>query len=439
GLLGSAPLIVALVAVPGAYRTVTESAPLSQALSRLWDPAITNAIPQVLGVSISTYPDIDLHPGAFPGMHMPVVYFFSVVVVLALVLRAWRVLRLLGQKKWPLLELDDVCVAAVVGCLVAFTMAEFGAKPRYLLPVAWYFPLVICTLYSALPWLLRTPVALGIFAFVVLNVANSVKLIQTWMAPDYAERIPHLPDVAPLVAKLRASGITQCHSYWWLVYRITYESDESILCEQQRNQRFPTVALPYEDQFVKSEPAVFIFSNESATRIRQRDKFERALRHHQIGYDGFSEGPFKVFHSFSHQRANGLVRLASEAIDFEHFVSSGGEDVMVASFPDPISLAFVRLSFETSHVEKYPVWRIEGHDGTTWRILHSQVRGIHKDLSLLPGLPTGDESAAFQLVGFDLPRVSRLRFTRLEPGSAGTSDIVSVEAYEGLEREAPRS
>ena len=186
---------------------------------------------------------------------------------------------------------------------------------RYLIVAVWAWPFLVAYLYAVLVPYWRRAVLVGAAALAAFNVATTAALIAEWRKRDFAARVADLPDLRALLTDLRDRNITHCYASMWLAFRITYESDEAILCSPPYNERFFGWPLPYKERVDAAARAPFILTDTHQSRFTP-STFEQDL----VAYDLFAEnrrlGIFHIFDAFSHPRWTRDVDLDTTELVF---------------------------------------------------------------------------------------------------------------------------
>jgi hypothetical protein len=109
------------------------------------------------------------------------------------------------------------------------------------------------------------------------------------------------PSINDLLKYLHVNNITHCYASYWLAYRITFESDENIICAQVHNERFPLWPVPYKREVDKDPNSVFVLRQTSRfTPFIFMDSLEKA----SIGYKqtvvplNYNIEPFNIYSDF---------------------------------------------------------------------------------------------------------------------------------------------
>jgi hypothetical protein len=114
------------------------------------------------------------------------------------------------------------------------TTSWYTAEPRHGMLIA---PLMLMLAVSLVP---RAALA-QIACFVVLAVMTSSSL---WSLRDLGERSPgmatvHPGKLAPVIETMERNGLHACYADYWIAYRITFETEEDIICAAYWGERYP--------------------------------------------------------------------------------------------------------------------------------------------------------------------------------------------------------
>lgn len=296
-IVGLTPYIYSKIFIPGAYQGVTKTYGIGKALTRLWSPTLTEMLPATFGLTITRFPDVDFHPKDHFQFMLTYgfAWAFSALLVLAVLISVCGFVRRLLRDRWPSFEIGDIFLGAIIIALVSFTLAKFDTKPRYLLLVAWYFPFLIAYLYcNSKRWVQPAFVALVLAVF-AWNIRSSWAVINFWKKPAQVAVLADLPPVRGIISVMLENDIRHCYSYWWLVYRVNYESNKKVICEQYFNQRFPGWPLPFSDQ-VQDKPLAFLHYSGNPVRYANALAFRKRLEEKGIKFDKLIYDHFIIYY-----------------------------------------------------------------------------------------------------------------------------------------------
>jgi hypothetical protein len=102
-------------------------------------------------------------------------------------------------------------------------------------------------LFDAAPKWGRTLLRATGYSLAAFNALVAVLLMQVWSRDGFAADEAYLYDLRPTARYLTERGISRCYASWQASYRLTYETDERIICSQFFNERFSGWPVPYRD------------------------------------------------------------------------------------------------------------------------------------------------------------------------------------------------
>ncbi len=321
--LGFIPYHLAKVLYPGAHGAVAGRHDLAVAMSRFWSPAIDYTLPCAMGVEPIVFPD----GRTFPWMTGASRWFgYGLVAVLALgtVVCLWRFLVRAWREKWPRIELIDVM--AVI-CWLAIALFLVGKRShsgtyRYMLLVAWAFPVFVAGMAAIGAAWLRRLLGLCALPLAILGVAGTVFLMTLWSEEGFAARELYFFDLEPAIEKLDALGIDRCYATALFSYRFNFETDERILCSQPYNERFPGWPHPYKEVVSGSTNVAYVL----APGYRYLPHFfEADLRNMGVSCMETNVGPYSIYWGFQQDTPDADRRLPHHEVhvSVSHFPEQG--------------------------------------------------------------------------------------------------------------------
>ncbi len=181
---------------------------------------------------------------------------------------------------------------------------------RYVLPILSVLP--ILGAYGL--WLIaqRARQLAGVLlAFIVAMQAwGNVLLARGWADPDVIDTQMHLPDTRGLLRFLDQNGIGHAYAHFWVSYRLTFESQERLICSEPFNIRFPA---RYQDvkfiDEVRAADRVAYISERNLGICRNVDtaKMDELLRHIGGSYKRQDVDHFTVFYDFEPPYGRGAL------------------------------------------------------------------------------------------------------------------------------------
>lgn len=260
-LAGLLPWLAASLMFQGSAGAMTQTHPLGKALERFW--TFFHTVPRSLGLAPTVFPDIGSTLLARGGSAIALAGSVFVVVIAAVTaIRLYRASNLMLQRRWPALEILDACVLASWLNMFIFMLSTRAHSDsyRFLLPLAWCFPFILCGLYEQCRGLVKRLLEAGIGAYAAVNLVTAAFLMLTWTRPGFAEREALTPDIRPVIRCLQQQGFEFAYSTFWVSFRIPFETDEGILCAQLYNQRFPNWPAPYKTTVDRAGRVAYVFA-----------------------------------------------------------------------------------------------------------------------------------------------------------------------------------
>jgi hypothetical protein len=299
--IGLIPLFLALWIFPGAHTAIIGMQSLVNAISLLRMQPFVYTLPCVLGIAPTVYPDIrtTLDFGAELRLAMTLI-FMGVLLTCTII----RILEIGNQVRrtlrWPGLTGIDMFVGMAWLALVLFYLNKRSGISdfRYLLPVAWSFPFLIAEIHTHTHGWVRRMIGGGIVILAVFNVLTIIMLTERWKSPDYAADKVGAPALEPVIEFMKTQGIRHCVSSHWQAYRIDYLTDETILCSQPYNERFPEWPLPYKQEVDMSSNVAYVLSKQN-TRLFTPEFFEQHLKAMEMAARKSVQGEFSVYYDFT--------------------------------------------------------------------------------------------------------------------------------------------
>ena len=298
-LLGAIPYILAIVLIPGAYENLPNSVTLSDAFGRMINPALLETLPGAMGINPILFPDLKGHV-LWPASLRTIFAFGYALLFLVLTLqRLWVFIASAANRKWPKLELVDLALITSLLSLWVFASHLTSANSyRYVLPAVWCFPFLVGHGFSLCTGRFRTSFGFVTLLLAAFNIAVSIHIMTKWTDSEKLGHYALSPAIDELITTLDEKGITHCYASFWLAYRITFETDERIICSLPYNQRFPLWPIPYKDEVDTHPNAAYVLTQHFRPRLPVV-VFERHLTTHAIDAEKTKIGPFFIYHDFS--------------------------------------------------------------------------------------------------------------------------------------------
>lgn len=352
-IIGAAPFFLATKFYPGAFGAVSTLIPWGKAIERLWAPTLTFTLPVTLGATPCYWPDNDQIVTIIPGLGKVFPWIWIITMGSAIIFCFVGFLRRSIKQRWPSVTVMDAFVAMSVMALWLFAINYRSSSHayRYLLLPAICFPFIVARLYQAGGLALRWIIGVLAMALACVNLIAGIVVMRNWVRSDFAAEEAWLGDIKPLIEGLKKEGIRYAYASYHLAYRITYASDEKIICSQFFNERFPPWPLPYKEAVDRVDMVAFIFSHRYSLRAAD---FARDLEAAGIRARRERWGEYEVFWNF--------MPPAEEWT--EKTVPLAGGQVTV------------------SHNKEQAENLIDGEPSVRWRALHAQEKGMLIEIGL---------------------------------------------------------
>ena len=255
--------------------------------------------------------------------------------------------------------------------------------------------------------------------------------------PGLIEEYSDTPRIGSLLKSLDEKNITHCYASFWLVYRITFESDENIVCAPPYNERFLHWAVPYKKEVDDAPDAVYILTQTFGARLDALG-FERHLKSHGVGGAKSKMEPFLIYSGFDYPLSSGESVLPPG--QYRLRASSGGDEIEALSDEDlsttwiaPIKQKkgqWLEVDFSTPQVissitlfhlpgtlnsaKKFKILGYEDVSGEDeWRILENDKKSSFERFRFVNSHPV--YGGLPQQIRFDAARVSAIRVEIVKP------------------------
>jgi len=451
-VIGLLPFLLSIIVYPEAHRAVSQLTPWNKILYKLWNPGLTETLPGVLGINPTIFPDFDAYLNQPHFLRTTLAYFYLAVLILVVANRAMLFIRRVRLHRWPSFEVHDLFVAASIIALILYSMNIRAQSEtyRYLLIPALYFPFLLAYAYSISKFHVR--VAIGAFTvfLVLFNMTTSARIIRIWGLPHFPGEIARTPPITELIATLKRDNIDRCYATFWLAYRITYETDEAIVCSPPYNERFLGWPQPYKQLVDQSQKAPYILSTGFDTRFPIAI-FEKHMAKYNVSYEKRNVGVFTLYENFLHQpsvhdktvaatgytltaahNASTLSNLSdsSENSAWNSGVSQQAGMWLQADFRNKIKIQRVTLVYPFPY-PKIPddfaadTIRIYGKIDNSWTILADNIKHKFDRIRFKNGRPI--YGGAHQTIWFNPVLVSAIRVEILVPRTGKTWNIGTLE------------
>lgn len=456
--LGLAPYLATLGRAKSSAGTVTDNFPISTAFSRLFSGLPNQVLEVVLGFNLTLFPDLDRASGIIGFLSVPGLYLFWAVLMFCSCISLYQFCVRSWKARWPTLSIYDVFVGTAWACIMAFVISK-RSRPdeyRYLLPLAWTLPMLVSYAYAASAKHLRY--IIGAFAVILalMNAANTLKLIDTWRSPNFASGLPELQDIAPVISFLQQQDISHCYASFWLVNRITYETDEAITCSQPYNERFPGWPLPYLKEVNESGDAAYVLTDTRFSRFPAK-KFLSMLEFHRIAPQIKRIGVFKVMYDFRYKDVVKSLTVNSEDLELStndinnslESLTDGDSNTywrsdavqnpgthLQLNLKEAKSIHRVRLYFNPPSIDRAPKFKVEvSKDGSTWSLVRGEITPTADRIKMTQTHPIFERKAR-QDISFEPSQAIAVRITAEEKRADAPWELAEIEIFEGLNSRA---
>ncbi|MBU1568586.1 MAG: hypothetical protein KJ630_23535 [Proteobacteria bacterium] len=226
-------------------------------------------------------------------------------------------------RTWPTLDLVDLALISSILTIGLFANhAVVITDCRYLLPAVWCFPFLIGHLYRSCRGRWSTLIGIIVIVLTIFNIKTSVSVIKKWKKPELIQQYSDTPPLDSLIKMLEAKNITRCYATFWLAYRITFESDERIICALPYNERYFYWPIPYKKEVDDAPDAAYVLTTGHFSFLNAL-VFQTHLQDQGISATIDEVGPFLVYSNFSHPASHGERVLSSDAYVLRESSHSG--------------------------------------------------------------------------------------------------------------------
>jgi hypothetical protein len=293
------------------------------ALDSLVAPTLTYTLPAALGMGCPVV------PGSHDRIDVPQEFMVAYGVLGLLVLVAASLKALwVGWARWRRdrwLTLDAGLVFAGVSwiCLIMFLFSARSASHtyRYLTLIILAWPFLVGYLYCHSGRFGRWVVGVLTLLVLSVNIYNGFGVLKRWSDPAFSVQLKS-HDLGGVIRYLDERGIRHAYSVYADAYRLTYATDERVICAQLYNERFPSWPLPYKTDLV--DPATNVAYVLSMDSRFTSAGFERYLASAKVTYRVRECGAYKVYTDFVPEMADARQVAVSKA-DASHGAANMAE------------------------------------------------------------------------------------------------------------------
>ncbi|NLB59539.1 MAG: discoidin domain-containing protein [Lentisphaerae bacterium] len=220
-------------------------------------------------------------------------------VGLLVVLLVSRFKKLLRHARLAVAGTDGTALLLATAGAVLFLCirsARSGwAEARFLMPLLAVLPVMLAGgLAQVRQW--SRPIFTALLTYIIAcHLWGNLLLMQAWSDPHWRAVQLDLPETAALHAFLEQQGITHAYAHYWIAYRLTFESQNGLICTEPYNERFPGREVQYLDQARAADRVAYIthpqlpFTDENFALLLRR--IGGTYRQQQVGC-------FSVFYDF---------------------------------------------------------------------------------------------------------------------------------------------
>ena len=295
-LIGLSPHWIARCINSGAFHAVQQNVSFRDGLHKIISPTLETVLPAAFGWAPTIFPDHKNRVPWIPGFDLYIgiilvvlLVFFSLLLLRDFILR-WR------KERWPRVDAGMAFAGIAWMCLILFVFSSRSHSHtyRYCIPFVVSFPFLMAYAYRQSGKIGRWLLGLVTGLIMVINLAGSFAIMQRWSTPGFSDFLKSY-DMKPAFAYLRERGINRCYGTYADAYRITFETDEGIICSQPYNERFPGWRVPFSELVNPATNVAFMLSD--AYRF-QPDEFEDDLAEMEVGYRVEPCGHYRVYTDF---------------------------------------------------------------------------------------------------------------------------------------------
>jgi hypothetical protein len=295
--LGFLPHLAAKYVYSGAFAEVSKSISIAAALKRIIQPALSYTLPSAFGFACPLFPDTIERISWMSGYEWMVAMGWLAVLLTATGSAGWDFIVKWQRDKRPSVSAGLFFVGVSwlgLGLYLDSNRSHFHTY-RYLVPLVWSFPFLVAWLYRSVGRAGRVTLGLVAVIWGLANVGATLDLLQQWSRPGIADHLKSY-DLKPVIQYLDQRGINRCHGTYADAYRLTYETDERIICSQPYNERFPGWLVPFKEKFV--DPSTNVAYVLSDTYRFPPEAFEQDLQAMGVKYQKKTCGHYQVYTDF---------------------------------------------------------------------------------------------------------------------------------------------
>jgi len=445
-LAGFLPHLAAKHLHAGAFQAVSQKVGWREAVQKFLSPTLDRVLPAALGWGAPVFPDTKERLARLPGLDPAVSWCWLVITVTATLLACRNFVLATRKQRWPTPDRGMIFVGIswLSLALFLFSHRSHSHTYRYLVPVVWSFPFLYAYTYAQVPRSARLALTVLLPVWLVIHVSGGFALLQYWTRPGFADRLK-LYDLKPVFQYLDQRGINRCYATYADAYRITFETDERIICSQPYNERFPGWPVPYKELVDTATNVAYVLSD---TYRFPPEKFEEDLEAAQVRCRREICGRYKVYTDFESTLPQTEKALPPNAL--EVVTSDNSERASALSDGNPLTrwrtrnlqqagmwielrlrqptlVSRLSLYYNGYRHDRAEALRLLADDGAGWRVILDRIPRPLDRFEFLANHPVyGNE---MQTVRFEALLAHRLRLEIAEPVTNRAWTIGEIRLY----------
>jgi len=449
GIAGLLPYFAARKLLPGAYDAVTQVHTMSDAIARIWNPALSHTLPVTFGWKPCYFPDNAevIYWGVWGYRMFP--YVFCLLILYAGYLGTTMLLNQWRQKKHrtPGILAWAVMTTGLSLLIFLFSKRADSAAYRYLAPVAVMFPFVIAGILAVASGRIRAWIMAVAMVMITYNFITAFRITKEWKLDYFGPLVMSAPDLKPALAYLKENNIHHAVASYWAAYRIGFESYGEVMGSQPVNERFPGWPLPYKAEVDAATNVAYVLTD--TIRHLKPAIFERHLQTMNIEARVYTAGYFRVYHDFRAPDYGRTIQLESAHItvtssetadeiltitDKLHSTYWRSSDVQNTNlwlefeFDHPKHLARMIIHYGDHEHDRAPAVAIWMKSGTEWRVWNESVAADIDKFAWGSGHPVYGKAQQTYLLNSEHIKAVRVQIATPNPARHWT--IAGIDFFE---------